>query len=176
MDAAYTYEPFDLGANAISTSGSATGAATASSVEGLTQANVYVQQLAELTATAGPRIVRMTDSNGIDLLNPPGGTATSVNSRYVVLTFDEPMLSLSPAIDADSVYNINNYQIYDSGGNLIAGAVAQIHYGLSEAATMAQTYGAQFTSNPNALIPDNKWEAVLTLSDNAHRCPAARTP
>ena len=82
FDAAYTYEPFDLGANAFSTSGSVTGAQAASSESGLTQANVYVQQLAESTATAGPRIVRMTDSNGIDLLNPPGGTATSVNSRY----------------------------------------------------------------------------------------------
>ena len=170
---AYTYEPQDFGEiNALSTSTSVTGASAASSLNGLTQANVYVQQLAESTATAGPRIVRVTDSNGIDLLNPPGGTATSVNSRYFVLTFDEPMLSISPAIDADSIYNTNSYQIYDSAGNLIAGAVAQIHYGLNEVAAMAQTYGASFTANPDALIPDNKWEAVLTLSDNGVPLPS----
>ena len=90
---AYTYEPYDNGiVNYQHTTPTGATAAT-NAVLPVTQSNVYVQQLAESTATAGPRVVGVSDSNGIDLLNPPGGTATSVNSRYFVLTFDEPMLA-----------------------------------------------------------------------------------
>ena len=181
FDEAYTYEPVNLGnVNSISTSTSATGQAAAGSspvLSEVTSSNVYVQQLAESTATAGPRVVGVSDSNGINLLNPPGGTATSVNSRYFVLTFDEPMLNLSPSVNADSVYNVNNYQIYNDAGNLIAGAVAQVHYGVSEVAAMAQTYGAQFSSNPRRRpFQTTSGRSFSRSATTARRCPAAPTP
>ena len=129
--------------------------------------NVYYRQMAESTDTAGPRVVGWTDGNGVDLLNAPKGTATSVVAKYFVLTFDEPMLADNPATDANSVYNPAKYQIYDNNGNLLSGAIAHIDYGLSEVSQVEKVNPA-FSTNPNAAIPDNKWEAVITLNDTAN--------
>ncbi|MGA2253720.1 MAG: hypothetical protein ABSG53_03585, partial [Thermoguttaceae bacterium] len=133
--------------------------------------NIYYEQLAESTDTAGPRVVAFTSANGVDLLpklgnNNNNATATGANAQYLVLTFDEPMLSDNPLTDPDSVYNPSNYQIYDSSGNLLSNDITHIDYGLSEVAQMAGTYGNGM--NP---IPDNKWEVILTINDGTTPLP-----
>ncbi len=128
--------------------------------------NIYTEQLAESTDTAGPRVVAWTDSNGRDLLPQLGNnaiTATGVNSQYFVLGFDEPLQSGDPAVNPDSVYNLQNYQLYNSSGTLISSAITQVSYGLSEVAQMAATIPG-FATNPTSFVPDNKWEVVLTLN------------
>ncbi len=126
--------------------------------------NIYYNQLNESTDIAGPHIVGWTDGNGVDLLNAPKASAVGVNSKYMVLTFDEPMLADNPATDPDSVYNTANYQIYDSNGNLLSGVVTHVDYGLSEVSQVANLYG--FTNiNSTSDVPDNKWEVVLTIDD-----------
>ncbi|MGA2502147.1 MAG: hypothetical protein ABSH20_30760, partial [Tepidisphaeraceae bacterium] len=143
--------------------------------------NIYYERLAESTDTAGPRITAWTSANGVDLLNAPGaiatnvnaqgiygqyitsGTATNVNAQYLVLMFDEPMLAGDPTVDPDSVYNLANYQLYNGATNtLISGVITHIDYGLSEVAQMAGPYGNGM--NP---VPDNKWEAILTVNNGA---------
>jgi hypothetical protein len=124
--------------------------------------NVYYEQLAESTDTAGPRVVGWTSGNGIDLINGGiggNGTATGVNAQYFVLTFDEPLLDGDPATTADSVLNPANYQIYNNTGTLLSGVITHVDYGLSEQAQVAASDG----TNP---IPDNKWEVILTLDGN----------
>ena len=130
------------------------------------ESNVYYNQLNESTDIAGPHVVSWTDGNGVDLLNAPRASAVGVNSNFMVLTFDEPMLADNPAIDPDSVYNTANYQIYDSNGNLLSNVISHVDYGLSEVSQVATRYG--FTNiNSTSDIPDNKWEVVLTIDDPA---------
>jgi hypothetical protein len=130
------------------------------------ESNVYYNQLDESTDIAGPHIVSWTDGNGVDLLNAPKSSAVGVNSKYLVLTFDEPMLADNPATDPDSVYNTANYQIYDSNGNLLSNVITHVDYGLSEVSQVAGQYG--FTNiNSSSAIPDNKWEVVLTIDDSS---------
>jgi len=151
-----------------------------------TYSNIYAEPLEETTDTAGPQIVGLTDANGVDLIpdmngtvNLTGASATGVNAQYFVLTFNEPMLADDPVIDPDSVFNSANYEIYNSAGNQIGGVVAQVNYGLSELATLYQTPGfnlnpslnPEIVPNPNAAIPDNRWEVVLTLNDNGETLP-----
>ena len=121
--------------------------------------NIYYRRFDESTNTAGPRVVAWTSANGVDLLNP-SGTATNVNSQYMVLTFDEPLTTGDPTVNPDSVYNTANYQIYDSNGNILPKAVAHVDYGLSEVAWMSGNYGM----DP---IPSNKWEVILTIDGNS---------
>ena len=78
MDVAYTNQP-------LTTAGFAT-----------TGSNVSVEQLPELTDTAGPQIVGWSDSNGVDLLT--GGTAVGVTPKYFAVTFNEPMLADDPTV------------------------------------------------------------------------------
>ncbi len=126
--------------------------------------NVYYNQLNESTDIAGPHLVSWTDGNGVDLLNTPKASAVGVNSTHMVLTFDEPMLADNPATDPDSIYNIANYQIYDSNGNLLSNVISHVDYGLSEVSQVAGLYG--FTNiNSTSSVPDNKWEVVLTIND-----------
>ncbi len=132
--------------------------------------NVYYRQLAESTDTAGPRVVTLTDGNGVDLLNAPKASATGVDAKYLVLTFDEPMLADNPATDPDSVYNPANYQIYDNSGNLLSNVITHVDYGLSEVSQVANAYGFD-NINSSSDIPDNKWEVVLTLDDPANNGP-----
>ena len=132
--------------------------------------NIYYNNLPESTDTAGPRVVGWSDGNGVDLLNAPRASATGVNAKYMVLTFDEPMLADNPAIDPDSVYNPANYQIFDNNGNLLSNLVTHIDYGLSEVSQVATLYGFQNT-NSSSTIPDNRWEVVLTLNDAANNGP-----
>ncbi|MGO9109891.1 MAG: Calx-beta domain-containing protein [Thermoguttaceae bacterium] len=133
--------------------------------------NVYAEPLSESTDTAGPRVVGFTSANGVDLLprlgtNNNNSMATGANAQYLVLTFDEPMLSDNPLTDPDSVYDSANYQIYDSDGTLLSNDITHIDYGLSEVARMAGTYGNGM--NP---IPDNKWEVILTINDGTTPLP-----
>jgi hypothetical protein len=136
----------------------------ATDAAGNLQSNVYYNSLAEATDIAGPHIVNWTDGNGVNLLNAPKNTATGVNAQYMVLTFDEPMLADNPATDLNSVYNPNNYQIYDSNGNLLSGVVSHVDYGLSMVSQVASLYGFN-NNNSTSSIPDNKWEVVLTIND-----------
>ena len=130
------------------------------------ESNVFYNQLNESTDIAGPHVVSWTDGNGVDLLNAPRASAVGVNSNFMVLTFDEPMLADNPAIDPDSVYNTANYQIYDSNGNLLSNVISHVDYGLSEVSQVATRYG--FTNiNSSSDIPDNKWEVVLTIDNPA---------
>ena len=147
--------------------------------------NVFAEPLEESTDTAGPHVVGFTDANGVDLMPnvsgsggtaSSGGTATGVTATHVVLTFDEPMLSDNPVTDQDSVYNAANYQIYNSNGTLMSGVIAQVNYGLSEVAQMSQSLGSAFSTNPDSFIPDNKWEAVLTLNDTANAANGGALP
>ncbi len=124
-----------------------------------TDSNIYYRRMSETTNTAGPRVVGWTSANGIDLLNVTG-TATNVNSQYMVLTFDEPLTTGDPTVNPDSVYDTANYQIIDSNGDLLPNAVTHVDYGLSEVAQMAGTYGM----DP---IPTNKWEVILTIDGNS---------
>jgi hypothetical protein len=128
--------------------------------------NVYYSKFNESTDIAGPHLVGWTDGNGVDLLNTPKASAVGVNSKYMVLTFDEPMLADNPATDPDSIYNLANYQIYDSNGNLLSNVVAHVDYGLSEVSRVAGLYGFN-NINSSSAIPDNKWEVVLTINDTA---------
>jgi len=131
--------------------------------------NIYYEQLPESTDTAGPRVVAFTSANGVDLLPKLGNnniTATGADAQYLVLTFDEPMLSGNPLTDLDSVYNAANYQIYDSSGDLLSNDITHIDYGLSEVAQMAGTDGNGM--NP---IPDNKWEVILTINNGTTPLP-----
>ncbi len=128
--------------------------------------NVFYNQLNESTDIAGPHLVKWTDGNGVDLLNTPRASAVGVNSTHMILTFDEPMLADNPATDPDSIYNVANYQIYDSNGNLLSNVISHVDYGLSEVSQVAGLYG--FTNiNSTSSIPDNKWEVVLTINDTS---------
>ena len=111
-----------------------------------TNQNIYYEQLAESTDTAGPRVVAWTSGNGVSLINggiSGNGTATGVNAQYFVLTFDEPLMSGDPATVPDSVYDLANYQLYNANGNLISNAITAVSYGLSDAAQMSATDGHQ---------------------------------
>ena len=108
-----------------------TGPVPVTDASGNIASNVFYNQLNESTDIAGPHLVSWTDGNGVDLLNTPRSSTVGVNSKYMVLTFDEPMLADNPATDPDSIYNIANYQIYDSNGNLLSNVISHVDYGLT---------------------------------------------
>ena len=130
--------------------------------------NIYYERLAESTDTVGPRIVGWNSANGVDLLPKLSGMANAigVNSQYFVLTFDEPMLAGDPTLNPDSVYDLSNYQLYNSSGTQISNAITHIDYGVSEVAQVAAAYGNGL--NP---IPDNRWEVVLTIDGGTTPLP-----
>ncbi len=130
--------------------------------------NIYYERLAESTDTAGPKIVGWNSANGVDLLPKLSGIANAigVNSQYFVLTFDEPMLAGDPTLNPDSVYDLSNYQLYNSSGTQISNAFTHVDYGLSEVAQVAAANGNGL--NP---IPDNRWEVVLTINGGTTPLP-----
>jgi hypothetical protein len=131
-----------------------------------TDQNIYVEQLAESTDTAGPHVVDWTDGNGTSLLyaTTQTGVAAGVNAQYFVVVFDEPMFTgdwgtntVNP--NQDSVLNPANYEIEDGNGNLISNAVVHVDYGMSELAQVA----GQYQLGGSSAVPSDKYEAVLTL-------------
>ena len=68
-----------------------------------------------------------------------------------MLTFDEPMLADNPMTDPDSIFNLANYQLYNSAGTQISNAITNVAYGLSEVAQVSAADGNGL--NP---VPDNR--------------------
>jgi subtilisin-like proprotein convertase family protein/secreted trypsin-like serine protease len=127
---------------------------------GTANSNIYFRRFEEKTDTAGPRVTDWADSTGKSLAD---NAVLQSNLQYVVVTFDENMLSGDPAANADSILNTANF-ILSANGVRVAGGVINVAFGLSKAAELAgqvdpltgELYGLD-------AIPSNKWEAVITL-------------
>ncbi len=125
--------------------------------------SIYYRRFDEKTDTAGPRVTDWADEEGP--LEPDA--VIQKNLQYVVLSFNEDMLSGDPARNPDSVLNTANFALFESGTEL-PGAISRVVYGLSKVAELKNAKDAggnplypEFSNfNP---IPSNKWEAVVVF-------------
>ncbi|NLS96608.1 MAG: hypothetical protein GXX96_31110 [Planctomycetaceae bacterium] len=122
--------------------------------------NIYYRRFDEETDTAGPRVTNWAEGTGNSL---DDNAVLQKHLQYVVLTFDEEMLSGDPAQIADSILNSANFKLFESNVE-VEGGVINVAFGLSKAAELAgqadPLTGGVYDLNP---IPSNKWEAVITL-------------
>lgn len=125
--------------------------------------NIYYRRFDELTDTAGPRVTDWANGNGGSLEDD---AVLQSHLQYVVMTFDEEMLSGDPAEVADSILNTANFKLFESNAE-VAGGIINVAFGLSKAAELANEIDP-LTGEVYGLdaIPSNKWEAVLTLDGN----------
>ena len=126
--------------------------------------NIYYRRFDEITDTAGPRVTDWADGTGTPLED---NAVLQKHLQYVVLTFDEEMLSGDPAEVADSILNTENFKLFESNAE-IDGGVVNVAFGLSKAAELANQTdpltGQVYGLDP---VPSNKWEAVVTFDGNA---------
>jgi large repetitive protein len=128
--------------------------------DGTANTNIYYRRFDETTDTAGPRVTDWADGNGGSLED---SAVLQNHLQYVVMTFDEEMLSGDPAEMADSILNSENFKLFESNAEVKDGII-NVAFGLSKAAELAgqidpltgQVYGLD-------AIPSNKWEAIITL-------------
>ena len=126
--------------------------------------NIYYRRFDETTDTAGPRVTDWADGNGSSLEDD---AVLQKHLQYVVLTFDEEMLSGDPAEIADSILNTENFRLFESNAEVTDGIV-NVAFGLSKAAELASQIDP-LTGEVYGLdaIPSNKWEAVITLDGDS---------
>ncbi len=131
---------------------------------GTANTNIYYRRFDEETDTAGPRVTDWASGEGDSLED---AAVLQTEMQYVVITFDEQMLSGDPAADADSILNTANF-ILSANGVEVEDGVINVAFGLSKAAELAgQTdplTGEAYDLDP---IPSNKWEAVITLDGDS---------
>ncbi len=113
--------------------------------------NIYYRRYVESRDTAGPILT--------DFLLPDGSRLTSggqvgENLQYIVVTFDEEMMTSSTA----SVTNTDNWALLKDGVAVLGG-ISSIDFGMNRAADLATALGL-------SAIGSNKWEAVITLDGN----------
>ncbi len=129
---------------------------------GISNTNLYYRRFDEITDTAGPRLLDLANSQGDGVAN--GGFIQGY-TQYVVLSFDENMLAVDPALDPNSILNPENFKVYRNDVEIPAG-VAHVEFGLNMAANLAgkaDPFGGTYELSD---IPTNKWEAVLILDAN----------
>jgi hypothetical protein len=132
--------------------------------------NIYYRRMDETTDTAGPRITELVDPQGNLVAN---GDFVEGPVQYVVLTFDENMMTGDPATNPDSILNPDNFVLF-RGGVEIPGGVAHIDFGMNRSADLAGTTVMVEDIDGTLLsfqydldsTPSNKWEAVLVLDAN----------
>ncbi|HYW78871.1 MAG TPA: hypothetical protein VE890_04805, partial [Thermoguttaceae bacterium] len=125
--------------------------------------NIYYRRFDEATDTAGPRVTDLVKADGTYLEN---NVVLETELQYLVITFDEEMMGGDPAAVADSVFNTDNYLLFEEG-NLIDGGIGSVTFGMNAAATLSGVVdpatGVFYDTSP---IPSNKWEVVLTFDGN----------
>ena len=90
---------------------------------------------------------------------------TASNLRYIVVTFDENMMTSGPS----SVTNPQNWALLENGSQVVGG-IQQIYFGLNEAAMLSQTRSTQTSAcQPRAAT---SIEAVLMLNGSGAIDPA----
>ena len=122
--------------------------------------NIYYRRFDETTDTAGPRVTDWADGSGSSLEDD---AVLQKHLQYVVVTFDEEMLSGDPAEIADSILNTDNFSLSESNAE-VADGIVNVAFGLSKAAELAGQIDP-LTGEAYDLdaIPSNKWEAVITF-------------
>jgi len=110
---------------------------------------IYARRYVEATDTAGPLVSDFSTSGPLRIDN---GTQVTQEVSFLVVTFDENMLTAGP----NSVTNPANYRLMLNGAQL-TGRIKHIDFGLNEGSLVMGT-----TVYP----PTNKYEAVLELDSN----------
>jgi len=119
---------------------------------------VFYQRLAQPSDTAGPtvgEVLNVTGSGASTTIQQLMTNSTLANgpSKFII-TFGEALSTQNGAVGIHSILNLANWQLSNSGGNIVGG-VYSVQYGWNEA------YALGLDSTP-----DDKWEAVVTLDGN----------
>ena len=123
---------------------------------GYSNTNLYFRQFQEGTDTAGPLVTDflMPTTNATDEQLNDGDTVRE-QMPYVVVTFDQSMMTTGGATGANSVLNPHNWALM-LGGTLVSGGVDHISYGMNEANTEL------------GMPASNKWEAIIWLKGSGN--------
>ncbi|NLF07499.1 MAG: hypothetical protein GX594_05900, partial [Pirellulaceae bacterium] len=129
--------------------------------------NIYFRYYDESTDTAGPIVTSAKTPDGINI-----GASPIVDQEnglaYIVVTMSERMYD-NLTHTGDAVTNPDNYRL-TIGDRVVAGAIKEVYYGLSESANLAAkaaadptNYGDFAVLNP---LPTISYEIVLVVDAN----------
>ncbi len=124
--------------------------------------NIYYRRFTETTDTAGPKLTDLVNHNDEGMAD---GDEVVGPVQYVVLTFDEELMTGDPDENPDSALNPENFVLF-RGDQEIPFGIAKVEFGMNKAADLAGTDDGLGGSYPSAWTASNKWEAVLVIDGN----------
>ena len=133
----------------------------------LVASNIYYRYYDESTDTAGPTVTSVETPEGVDMAESPIVYQTDSLS-YIVVTMSEQMYD-NLTSTGDAVTNPENYRL-TIAGEVVEGAIADVYYGLSEAANLATKAALDPTNYGDfsvlSSLPSISYEIVIVVDAN----------